>query len=323
MRRRLSRSAAIAAVAILATHARAQDPAETGGAGFLLLPVGAHAVGMGQAVAGELLGSESVWWNPSALAAPQKREAAIHHSQTVIATGDAITLVVPSKKRGTAALSLNVLNFGDQQVTDEQGPIGVILPRNLVLAATYAFPFTANFRVGASYKLIQFRVDCSGQCASVATFAARSNAADAGAQYHMGGRHGVTFGAAVRNLGSRLRVADRSGGDRLPTRIDLGISHQVYPLERYISDMELRVAAGIVGNRDFENVATRIGGDLVFQKRLHLRGGYAAREADGSGASLGLGVATGKIEFDIARSFGGLSSDAGQPPTYFSLRYLF
>lgn len=322
MKPRLFSTATIAAF-LLATTTVAQDPGDAGGAGFLLLPVGARAVGMGQAVAGEALGSESVWWNPSALARLDKREAAIHHSQTVIATGDALTLVLPSKTRGALALSINILNFGDQQVTDEQGPIGVILPRNVVFAGTYARMFGTRLNAGVTYKLIQFRVDCSGQCSSVATFAAKSSAADAGAQYHIGGRHGVTLGASVRNVGSRLRVADRAEADRLPTRIDVGASHQLLVLERYISDMELRLGAGLVGDRSFNDLATRIGGDLVWQKRVHLRGGFASREADGSGAAIGVGIVAGQLEFDIARSFGGLSSDAGQPPTYFSLRYLF
>src|SRR5512133_991785 len=110
MRPRLSRArraAASIAAALLTgvvspAHARAQGGPAEDGALFLLRPVGARAVGMGQAVVAEQGSSESVWWNPAGLARAEKREAAIHHSQSVIGTGDAVSFVVPSSVLGVA-----------------------------------------------------------------------------------------------------------------------------------------------------------------------------------------------------------------------------
>src|SRR5215216_6971280 len=102
MRRRRCRRAAVALrlvaslSAALAEGASAQGPAAEEGALFLLVPVGARAVGMGQAVVADQPGSEAIWWNPAALARAEKRELAIHHSQSLVGTGDALTLVVPS-----------------------------------------------------------------------------------------------------------------------------------------------------------------------------------------------------------------------------------
>lgn len=313
---------AIAGLFMMHGELTAQATGDATGTAFLLLPIGARAVGMGQAVVADNPGSESVWWNPAAAARATKREAAIHHSQTVVATGDALTYMAPSRI-GTLALSLDVLNFGDQQVTDEQGPVGVILPRNLVVAGTYARSVGKRFHGGISYKLIQFRVDCSGQCANVATFAASANAFDAGVQYQLLGPAPMMFGIALRNVGSRLKVDERSRPDPLPTRIEAGVSYPVALVARYVSDIDLRIAGAVTTDRKFGEPAARVGADLVWQNQVHLRGGYAARESNGAGAALGFGLVAGKLEFDIARSFGGLSSDAGQPPTYFSLRYLF
>ena len=92
MRRRRSKlGAALALVVALATpaHAGAQGGLAEDGALFLLLPVGARAVGMGQAVVADQPGSEAVWWNAAALARADKREVAIHHSQSLVGTGDA------------------------------------------------------------------------------------------------------------------------------------------------------------------------------------------------------------------------------------------
>lgn len=318
------RSSVLAVAALLLIHGTgaAQTTGDATGTAFLLLPIGARAVGMGQAVVADNTGTEAVWWNPAALARSTKREAAIHHSQTVVATGDALTYMAPSRI-GTVALSLNVLNFGDQQVTDEQGPVGVILPRNLVVAGTWARAIGKRFSGGISYKLIQFRVDCSGQCANVATFAASANAVDAGVQYQLRGPLPMMFGIAVRNLGSRLKVDERSEPDPLPTRVEAGVTYPVAIIAKYVSDIDVRLAAAVNTDRNFGEAAARVGADVVWQHQVHLRGGYAARESNGAGAALGFGLVAGKVEFDIARSFGGLSSDAGQPPTYFSLRYLF
>ena len=55
----------VLASGLLAHQGSAQQSSE---ALFLLLPVGAQAVGMGQAVVAQRGGSEEVWWNPSAIA---------------------------------------------------------------------------------------------------------------------------------------------------------------------------------------------------------------------------------------------------------------
>ncbi|MCA1595710.1 MAG: hypothetical protein LC772_04710, partial [Chloroflexi bacterium] len=55
---------------------------------FLLLPVGARSVGMGEAVVAQRGGSDLLWWNPAAIAAddsgPGNHEVALHHSTTVV-----------------------------------------------------------------------------------------------------------------------------------------------------------------------------------------------------------------------------------------------
>jgi hypothetical protein len=322
MRRLRSSTLALAASFLCAAQLASQATGDATGTAFLLLPIGARAVGLGQAVVADYAGSESVWWNPAAIAQTEKREAAIHHSQTVVATGDALTYMAPSRV-GVLALSLDVLNFGDQQVTDEQGPVGVILPRNLVVAGTLAHSVGQRFNGGISYKIIQFRVDCSGQCANVATFAAKSNAVDAGFQYKLLGPAPMMLGIAVRNVGARLKVDQRSRPDPLPTRVELGIAYPITIIARYVSDIDVKLDAAVTADNKFDAAAARFGADFVWQHQVYLRAGYAANETNGAGAALGFGLVAGKLEFDIARSFGGLSSDAGQPPTYFSLRYLF
>src|SRR3954469_7978221 len=119
--------------AALGRAALAQTPTGSEGSLFLLLPTGAQAVGMGQTMVAAKPGSEGIWWNPASIAGGDKRELAIHHSTTVAGVGDALSFVMPTKAHGTGALSINILNIGEQQVTDIFGEvIGRILPRDVV-----------------------------------------------------------------------------------------------------------------------------------------------------------------------------------------------
>lgn len=321
--RRILAGAGIA-LAVTAANAGAQGGSSSDGALFLLLPVGAQTVGMAQATVAERLGSESIWSNPAAIARQEKREAAIHHSETIAARGDVITLVFPRKNIGAFALSMNVLDFGNQQITDPGGtPIGLVLPRNLLFAGTFATSIGQSLSVGMTYKRLQYRVDCSGQCANVTTFSASSSAVDVGAQYDVPGDSSIRLGAAIRNVGTRLQINDQEQADPLPTRVEIGVSYRVGIVRRYVSDIDLRVAGDIVATETADDPSARLGADLTYQNTVHLRGGYIANDTDGAKAALGFGLGTGRLLFDIARTFGGLSEDAGKTPAYVSLRFTF
>src|SRR4029079_8245263 len=152
----------------------------------------------------------------------------IHHSETIAARGDVVTLLFPVKHVGAFAASFNLLDFGNQQITDPGGtPIGLVLPRNILFAGTFGVSVGKSVSLGMSYKRLQYRVDCSGQCANVSTFTATSSAVDFGAQYDIPGKNPVRLGAAIRNIGTKLRVNDSEQADPLPTRIEAGVSYQL------------------------------------------------------------------------------------------------
>lgn len=315
---------ALAGVAVISSASHAQGNRTGDGALFLLLPVGAQTVGMGQATVAERLGSESIWSNPAAIARQRKRELAIHHSETIAARGDVITLVVPRKSLGAFAISVNVLDFGNQQITDPGGiPIGLVLPRNILFAGTFGAMAGKYLSLGMNYKRLQYRVDCSGQCANVSTFSATSSAVDFGAQFEIPGDSTLRLGAAIRNVGTRLQVNDREQADPLPTRIEFGASYRIRFIDRYVSDIGVRVAGDVIATEAADDPSARIGADLTYQETVHLRAGYITNDADGARAAVGFGLATGRLIFDIARTFGGLSEDAGKTPTYISLRFVF
>lgn len=315
----------IALSAIVAGQSRAQSPTGSEGSLFLLLPIGAQAVGMGQAMVAGKPGSEGIWWNPASIADQEKKELAIHHSKTITGVGDALSFVVPTRSYGTAAFSINILNLGDQQVVDGQNVVvGVILLRDVVFVGTYAANITKRLTAGLNYKIVQLRVDCSGECSSVGPNVQSSRAVDIGGQYDVRAGAPLTFGAAIRNLGGKLNSRETNQRDPLPTQAELGATYRLRFIDHYVKDTELRASGSFVDSRSFGGKAVRFGTDVTYQGKVHLRAGYVGHDRRGdASAALGLGLQSGGLVFDIARTFGGLPADNGQAPVYVSLRYLF
>ena len=311
--------------ALVSARAEAQSSNGSEGALFLLLPTGAQAVGMGQTMVAGKPGSEGIWWNPASVAGQEKRELALHHSKTVAGVGDAFSFVAPLHSYGTAGLSLSVLDLGEQQLTDNLNQvIGVILPRDVVFAGTYAARLSRRLDAGLNYKIIQIRVDCSGQCTTVGAAVESSRAVDLGAQYHFQAGAPLTFGAAIRNLGGKLNSTQTNQRDPLPTQLELGAMYRLKFLDHYVKDTELQAAGSYVDTRSFGGKAVRFGTDVVYERTVHLRAGYVGhdRRGDATG-SVGFGLENASFVFDIARTFGGIPADNGQSPVWISLRYLF
>jgi hypothetical protein len=129
----LAAACGVAAV-ITPVRARAQGLSPEA-ALFLLVPVGARAVGMGQADVASDIGGEAMWANPAGLARLTQKEISINHSQTIIATGDALNAVFPAGKAGVIAASAYLVNYGSQSGTASLGDTtGTIYLRSIAIA---------------------------------------------------------------------------------------------------------------------------------------------------------------------------------------------
>ncbi|MEO6446526.1 MAG: PorV/PorQ family protein [Gemmatimonadaceae bacterium] len=310
-----------------AARASAQARLADQAALFLLLPISARAVGLGHAMTAAHGSGEDVWWNPAGIASIKRGDASLHHSQSVIGTSEALTVVGSSSLLGALALSANVLDFGGEiPAVDNQGNVvGKILPRNIAVVGTYATQLGRRFRTGISYKIVQFRFDCEGLCPSIPTKQASTSALDLGAQFDLPTKLPVTVGASLRNVGVRLQINDSPQSDPLPTRLQVGaMAHYTIPTE-YASDAEVRLSLDVIDEVPVGNPLPRVGGEFVWEKRAFLRAGYVFESGDSEsgGPSLGLGFVAGRLVIDFARVFTGLSADAGQAPTYLSLRVTF
>ena len=337
MRRRRSerpparRAAAFAAVcAFGAAEARGQDVNESG-AQPLLLPLGARIVGVGGAGVAGQFGAESQLANPAALGFVTSREVALLHGQDFFARRDLLATVIPSRRLGTFAVSGYLVNLAETPATDDFGnQIGTAYVRSVSAAASYASTFGRDIAVGLTYRVVQLRFDCSGTCtaqgAPPPTEPVRGTTSmiDIGAQYDLRRKLPLVLGASVRYLGLRLQVKDSEQADALPTQLAVGARYDVEALTKRAKDTRLRVSADVVrglgaGGAD---PAVHAGAEGTFRQTFALRGGWVQRRGD-SGPSVGFGYAGRRVGFDVARQLTGFSVDAGDPPTFVALRYLF
>src|SRR6266566_23955 len=206
----------------------------------------------------------------------------------------ALFLVFPVGVLGGA---IYLVDYGDLDRTDATGnTIGRISPRNLEFVASYAAGIAGAVTFGVNYKLVQFVVDCSGDCTNLPSAKGTTHAVDVGGQVAAGPEGALRLGVAVRNIGFKLQVNNRDQADALPARLLIGALYRI---------------------------VLPAGRDVGYQRLLRVRGGYAFVRDGLSGPSVGLGFETGAIGVDLARSFLAGSDLVVANPTFFSFRVVF
>lgn len=305
----------------------AQEAPRVEGAAFLLLPVGARATALGQAAVADGGTSEALFWNPAGLAALPRAEFAIHHYTAFFGTGDAAVVALPSSSLGTFAVAAYVVDYGDLAVTHADlgpEPVGRISPRNIALLVSYATDIGGGIEMGITYKLVQFRVDCSGDCTNVPTATGTTHAVDAGLRYVVPGGP-LVVGLAIRSLGFKLQVNNQAQADPLPTRLQVGASYGVLRPANSGEGFDLKVLAdvqGVIGQGALSPV-TLVGAESGVGDAVRLRAGYAFLNSDARGPSIGLGLTFGGIAIDIARAFFANDNLGEKEPIHFSFRVDF
>lgn len=334
MRQRLSEIGWRTAIVLLVpstfttTRAAAQDQPLNAAALFLLFPVGATTVGMGQTAAAADGHGEVVFQNPAGVASMSSSEFALHTATLAAGPTNAVTAFFPRHGIGVFGATLYLADYGDLELTDSTGTTtGRLASRNLAFLATYATQLTGSVSLGVSYKLVQFAVTCSGACQSVPAGQGVTHALDVGGQFAVGADHALRIGVALRNVGFPLQVNNRDQADPLPTRLTVGATYRVQlrPIDDSVADrFDLRMAADVESPwRQTGNPDVRLGVDVGYREMVRVRGGYAFVHQGLSGPSIGLGVATGAIGVDLARMFLTGTDLVTPNPTFLSFRVEF
>jgi hypothetical protein len=313
--------------ALLGGARDAHSQAANNGALDLLIPIGARSTGMGTAFVAEE-GSESIWWNPAGIAHMSRAEFAIDHFENFIVKGDAISMVAPIKRLGTIGLTARLFNYCDDcQASNLAGDAtGSLYFRSNVVGATFATTFGPALTAGVTYRLYQFRSDCSGYCEAAALGTSTTSAVDVGAQFRPLANTPLRLGFELRNVGLGLQIKDKGQADALPTRLHVGASYDP-TFKRLAPEVRIRTTAELVSSVGLDNPELHVGAQLGYAagaSLLIIRGGYVAQQSNGgessTGPSIGLGLAAGRVQLDLARIFESFSTGLGKPPTYISVR---
>jgi hypothetical protein len=332
MRRAAFSRTALLAAALAARPAQqlaAQDQTLNSGALFLVFPVGARAAGMGQAAVALEGRGEAVFWNPAGLASMTASEFGLHAATLVAGRTTTVTAFFPKAGIGVFGGAAYLVDYGDFARTDSLGfVIGQISPRNFEFLASFASELGDALLFGLSYKLIQFRADCSGDCRDLANGQGTSHAIDLGGQFAVGATRAFRVGVAVRNIGFRLQVQNRDQADPLPARLAIGGVYRLLlpPLRGATTTERLDVVVAADVDSPWGRTGAsemRLGVDMGYGQLVRVRGGYAFVQDGLSGPSVGIGVATGALGVDFAQTFLTGSELVSENPTFFSFRVTF
>ena len=352
MKRNRSREAVALAAGLalagpgLAAQSSSSAELTNAGAVFLLLPVGAQAVGMGQAGATLQGRGDAVFWNPAGLASIPSSEFTLNSATFVAGPLTALTLFVPRRGIGTFGLGVLLLDYGTQDAgPDSLSTIATISPRNLEYMASFATSVAGTVTVGMTYKLVQFDINCQGNCTGLPSGSdALTHAFDIGTQFAVGSGGALRFGAAVKDIGFRLQVNNAAQADPLPARLNFGALYRIdfqsqepgeatgrsvpdssrFDLGQALNHVDVRIAADV--DRPWDNSAPpemRIGIDLGYHDTIRIRSGYAFARQGLSGPSVGMGVHTGALSLDFARTFMQATDLLGTNPTFISFSLTF
>ena len=328
-----------------AVAAQSSPELTNAGAIFLLLPVGAQAVGMGQAGVTLQGRGDAVFWNPAGLASIPSSEFTLNSANFVAGPLTAITMFVPRRGIGTFGIGVLLLDYGTQDAgPDSLSTIATISPRNLEYMASFATSVAGTVTVGMTYKLVQFDINCQGSCAGLPSGSnALTHAFDVGTQVSVGSGGALRLGAAIKDIGFRLQVNNAAQADPLPARLNFGALYRIdlqstgpgdpglsmadsgkFDLESALNHVDVRIAADV--DRPWDNSAPpemRIGIDLGYHDTIRIRSGYAFARQGLSGPSVGMGVHTGALSLDFARTFMQATDLLGTNPTFISFSLNF
>ncbi|MBI4397209.1 MAG: PorV/PorQ family protein [Elusimicrobia bacterium] len=260
------------------------------GAPFLKIGVGARASGMGSAHTAAAEDVSAIHWNPAGLSEVDGLQVSAMHADWLAGMRyDSIGLALPS---GLGAIGVGVVYLSQEDLErrdtagSRQGGFGAS-----DAAATLSFARALSPRTGVGMSAKYIRQSIDDEMAEGVAF-------DAGLQVRPS--RALAFGAAVRNVGPRLRFL--SEGQRLPLNVSGGAS--VSPFQGMTFSMDFQ--------RDVYEDKTSVNAGMEFWAlgTLALRAGYQAplngpaslnRPGAGfNGLGMGLGVKLSRYLIDYA-----------------------
>jgi hypothetical protein len=265
-------------------------------------------------------GPESAFWNPAGLDGVTRSRFVLFRGDLVAGTATAASLLVAGQNTGTLGASYLLLDVGELDQTDEFGNVtGTITVRNHLGVLSGAATLVPGLSLGLSFKMIQFRLSCRGDCQDAGT-TATTYAFDVGVLTEPLER--LRVGAMVAHVGPKLQVRNVDQADPLPARIRVAASYDVIDLLVDREDLGGWIALEVQDRlRNVGTPSLYLGTEFTAGREaaLALRAGYAFSDplnrlegADPEdGARVGLGIQYDRLDLSIAKSLA-VSSITGE-----------
>lgn len=303
---------------------RRTEASASEGAEFLLLPIGARAVGMGGAVTGMRGAGDLLLWNPSGVAGVENVQLLFNHSETAFDTrSEVISFLLPIETLGTVAATYYLVDYGELPSTAADGAVqGSINLRNQEFLLTFAARLIGSLEFGVNYKLIQLVFRCDGRCLDSESFTNSTHAVDLGLLYDGVVGLPLSVGASLRHLGFGLRAATEE--DPLPTRFRIGAAYNILPV--FTKDKNFKLALAVDVEEQWRNVGdpdVMVGSEFAVAEAFFLRAGYAFLDTGLGGPSLGLGLTYDWFYLDLSRGFDDVSTATGDDAVQVTFGVLF
>jgi hypothetical protein len=268
----------------------------------LLIPIGARPIALGQAVTARG-GRDGIFFNPAGLMSMTDDDFFVHRSTIGEDQLTTLGLIIHSEVAGVFGLTYRLLDFGEQDITDDNGNvIGSFGFIDQSLMASFATQIRPGWNAGVSYKLYDFRDQCEGFCGE--RFTGTTHLLDAGTEIRPARIPHLVLAGAITHAGLALQIKNRAQADPTPIRLRLGAAYEVGHHIEADSTVEAWVHVDVVQRlREAGMPALNVGAEVTLNKTFFLRAGHSTEGDGANGATFaGTGVGVGLIyqRFDIS-----------------------
>jgi len=286
----------------------------TTGAEQLLIPVGARGISTGGAFVSNLIGLESIYYNPAGLDLSQKTEVMFSYMNYIADINVSYFAVGTSLGDfGSLGLSFKTFDFGDIPVTTSEFPDGTgktYSPVFLTAGLTYSKVLTDRISVGTNVKVIT---------ESIENTSANGFAIDVGVQYRFNQQ--LSLGATLKNIGTNMSYSGQDlrgktsipGSDpgsqtgayeivtesfQIPSYFELSLAYN-YNIDE---QNQLLIGSTFTANNSLED-QLHFGLEYGFMNNFYVRGGYNMLTENQDQSIMGFTAGAG-IDYQVGSGIG-------------------
>ncbi len=271
----------------MVAHAGDKKRVGTGGAAYLLIPVGTRGIAMGEANISTAHGVEALFWNPAGVAKMDgSADVIFSHMSYIADIGVEYGAVAANFEGfGVVSLSLKSLSIGEIGITTIENPDGTgetFTPTSIVAGVSYSRQLTESIAIGLTGNFLSDRLgDVSASGFSV----------DVGVIYdNLASVNGLSIGFVVKNLGPNMQYTGsgllnrgqiddvtrppnfyllEAASFELPSNFQLAVGYQ--PVLDEINSLQF---SGIYQNNNFSGDEYKVGGEYGYNNNFFVRAGY-------------------------------------------------